>query len=99
MASVPVLYGDPCKGGGVGDCNDFAVAVAALGMVGRYDARWAVGLDARGEPVHIWTQLRRPGGQWIDVDPTPGAPPPGLGSPVDIPGAQVVGWTAVNIGR
>ena len=99
VASVPILYGDPCKGGGVGDCNDFAVAVAALGLMGRYQARWAIGLDAAGEPVHIWTQLRQPGGEWIDVDPTPGAPEPGHGSPVDIPGAQVVGWTAVHVRR
>ena len=99
VASVPVLYGDPCKGGGVGDCNDYAVAVAALGMMGRYEARWCLGLDAGGEPVHIWTQLRQPGGEWIDVDPTPGAPEPGRGSPVDIPGAQVVGWTAIPVRR
>ena len=100
VASLPGLYGDPCKGGGVGDCNDFAVSTAALGKIGRYDVRWAYGFDADGDIVHVWTQMRPqvtaglPILEWVDVDPTPGAPPPGMGSPVDVPGARVVGyWT------
>jgi transglutaminase-like putative cysteine protease len=98
VGTVSGLYGDPCKGGGVGDCNDYAMASAALGLAGRYEARWALGFDQDGDVVHVWTQLRPyptpmdPDPEWIDVDPTPGAPPPGMGSPVDVPGAHVVGY-------
>ncbi len=91
MASFPELINAP-----VGDCNDFAVAMAALGKAGRYPARFALGYDDTGEPVHIWTQLWT-GSEWVDVDPTPGAPPPGQGSPVDVPGARVVGWDPISI--
>ena len=99
VATLPVLYGDPCKGGGVGDCNDFAVSTAALGKIGRYQVRWALGLDAEGFPAHVWTQMRRDQGAWIDVDPTPGAPAPGGGSPVDVPGARIVGWVPIDVER
>ena len=92
VASLPELINTP-----VGDCNDFAVAVAALGISGRIPARFALGYDRTGEPVHIWAQLFH-GGEWVDVDPTPGAPPPGHGSPVDVPGATVVGFDAIPIG-
>ncbi len=92
VASLPELINVP-----VGDCNDFAVAVAALGIAGRIPARFALGYDRTGEPVHIWTQLYHEG-QWVDVDPSPGAPPPGHGSPVDVPGVTVVGWDVIPIG-
>jgi transglutaminase-like putative cysteine protease len=91
VASFPELVNSP-----VGDCNDFAVAMAALGIAGRYPARFALGFDKIGEPVHIWAQLWN-GREWLDVDPTPGAPPPGEGSPVDVPGARVVGWEPVPL--
>ena len=84
----------------MGDCNDFAVSTAALGTIGRYQVRWAHGFDHEGDVVHVWTQMRPepiPGieaAEWVDVDPTPGAPAPGGGSPLDVPGARIVGyWT------
>ena len=92
VASLPELINAP-----VGDCNDFAVAMAALARSGRIPVRFALGYDQTGEPVHIWAQLFHQG-QWVDVDPTPGAPPPGQGSPVDVPGARVVGYDAIPVG-
>ena len=91
MASLPELINAP-----VGDCNDYAVAMAALGMAGQYPARFALGYDSRRVPVHVWTQLWD-GSRWVDVDPTPGAPPPGEGSPVDVPGASVVGFDVLPV--
>jgi hypothetical protein len=91
VASLPELINAP-----VGDCNDYAVAMAALGMAGQYPARFALGYDSQRVPVHVWAQLWT-GSQWVDVDPTPGAPPPGEGSPVDVPGASVVGFDVLPV--
>jgi len=78
----------------VGDCNDFAIVTAALGMAGRVPVRWALGYDQQGTPRHIWTQYFWEG-KWIDVDPTPGAPAPGDGSPIDVPGVTIVGYDVI----
>lgn len=60
---------------GAGDCDDMAVAVAALGMRLDYRPRWAVGLDGHGQACHVWAQLLSPAsGRWLDCDPTPGVP-------------------------
>lgn len=81
----------------VGDCNDFAVVTAALGISGRVPVRWALGYDSSGAPAHIWTQYFWED-KWVSVDPTPGAPSPGDGSPVDVPGVSIVGYDVLPIG-
>jgi transglutaminase-like putative cysteine protease len=79
----------------VGDCNDLTIAVTALAHAGRVPVRWALGFDRTGEPVHIWAQLMHQG-EWLDVDPSPGAPPPGAGKVVDVPGTAVVGYDVIT---
>ena len=90
VSDVPRLIDAP-----VGDCNDLAVAVSALAAAGRVPYRWALGYDQSGEPVHIWAQLLHEG-VWLDVDPSPGAPAPGNGKVVDVPGARVVGYDLIT---
>lgn len=90
VADLPRLIDAP-----VGDCNDLAVAVAALAKAGGIPYRWALGYDQAGEPVHIWAQLLH-GGQWLDVDPSPGAPAPLAGKVVDVAGARVVGYDVIT---
>jgi hypothetical protein len=91
VASLPEFLNSP-----VGDCNDYAVVMAALGMAGHLPARWALGHNSQGVPNHIWTQLWD-GSNWVDVDPTPGAPPPGEGSPVDVPGGEVLSFDILPV--
>jgi transglutaminase-like putative cysteine protease len=91
VANLPQMLRFP-----VGDCNDFAVVTAALAIAGRVPVRWALGYDARGVPRHVWSQYFFDG-QWVDVDPTPGAPPPGDGSPVDVPGVKLVGYDVIPV--
>jgi hypothetical protein len=90
VADLPRLIDAP-----VGDCNDLTVAVTALAKAGGVPVRWALGFDRYGEPKHIWAQLFH-GGQWLDVDPSPGAPEPGAGDVVDVPGATVIGYDLVS---
>ena len=97
FASLPVLAGPAELGGRVGDCNDYAVAVAALATLGRVPARWALGYNREGEPCHIWAQLWD-GNCWIDVDPSPGAPAPGEGCVVDALDGRVVAWVPIEVG-
>ena len=97
VASLPVLAGPPQEGGRVGDCNDLAVAVAALAKLGRVPARWALGYNRLGEPCHVWAQLWN-GSCWIDVDPSPGAPAPGEGCVVDALDGRVVAWVPIEVG-
>ena len=97
VASLPVLAGPPNEGGRVGDCNDLAVAVAALATLGRVPARWALGYNRAGEPNHIWAQLWN-GQCWIDVDPSPGAPAPGAGCVIDALEGRVVAWVPIEVG-
>lgn len=71
VADLPRLLDYP-----VGDCDDLAVAVATLGLAGKMPARFAMGIDTSGSPVHVWTELWD-GAAWIGVDPHPlmGEPP------------------------
>ena len=91
VASLPRLLDAP-----VGDCNDLAVATAALLMAARVPVRWALGYDKAGKPRHIWTQAKW-GDQWIHVDPSPGAEPPGGRAPHKVSNATVTAWEPISI--
>lgn len=72
VADVPRLLWAPAC-----DCDDYAVAVATWALAGQYPARFCLGYAAR-RPVHMWTDVRLPDGEWYPVDPTPGVPAPGI---------------------
>ena len=80
----------------VGDCNDLAVATAALLQAARYPVRWALGFDDEGKPRHIWTQAYYDG-KWLNVDPSPGADPPGGAPPYQVINATISAYEPVDI--
>ena len=91
VASLPRLIQAP-----VGDCNDLALATAALLMAARLPVRWALGFDDEGKPRHIWTQVYW-GNQWLHVDPSPGADPPGGKAPSTVINATVSDYEPIDI--
>ena len=91
VASLPRLLQAP-----VGDCYDLALATAVLLMAARLPVRWALGYDDEGKPRHIWTQVyydRR----WLNVDPSPGADPPGGKPPYQVINATVSAYDPVDV--
>jgi len=69
---------------GAGDCDNQAVAIAALLLSLAWDVSLVFGLDETRTPIHVWTRAQAPGRTPpIDLDTTPGvglgASPVGLG--------------------
>ena len=91
VASLPKLLEAP-----VGDCNDLAVATAALLSSARIPVQWALGYDSQGKPRHIWTMAKW-GDRWIHVDPSPGADAPGGMPPQSVSNARIERWDPITI--
>ena len=84
VASLPRLLQAP-----VGDCNDLAIAA-------RLPVRWALGYDDDGKPRHIWTQAYY-NRQWLNVDPSPGADPPGGNPPYEVINATISAYDPIAV--
>ncbi len=56
---------------GAGDCDDMAIALAALLMRAGWPVRFAVGMRD-GAAVHVWVRTREQsdGSTWFDLDPS-----------------------------